>query len=285
MKIGVSSYSFNNYIKASGCNYLKICDLAKEIGFDGIEFIDLLPEISGTDDITAAKAIKTHCEKIGLEIAAYTVGANFLSKSPEAEVQRICHCVDVAAELGAPVLRHDAAWTPAVLGGGYTWRNAVTAMAPYIREVTEYAAGKGIRTCTENHGHFIQDPERVEELIRTVNHPNYGWLVDMGNFICADCDPLRSVAIAAPYAFHVHAKDFLLKSGKEPHPGEGWGLTRGGNYFRGTIVGHGIIPVSQCVNILRSNGYDGWLSLEFEGLEENLTALRLGHAFLRKITQ
>ena len=27
MKIGVSSYSFSKYMKASGCNYLAICDL------------------------------------------------------------------------------------------------------------------------------------------------------------------------------------------------------------------------------------------------------------------
>ena len=41
MKIGVSSYSFSNYMRATGANYLKICDLAKEIGFEGVEFIDL----------------------------------------------------------------------------------------------------------------------------------------------------------------------------------------------------------------------------------------------------
>ena len=162
MKIGVSSYSFGKYMKATGCDYLAICDLAKDIGFDGIEFTDLNPEVSGTDDVTAARRIREHCEKIGLSIAAYTIGANFLKDDPEAETRRVMHCVDVAAELGAPVMRHDACWEPAVKGGGYTWRNAVEAIAPYIRRVTEYAAEKGVKTCTENHGQFIQDPERVE---------------------------------------------------------------------------------------------------------------------------
>ena len=78
MKIGVSSYSFSKYMKASGCNYLAICDLAKEMGFDGIEFTDLMPEVSGCDAMTAAKQIREHCAEIGLEIAAHTVGANFL---------------------------------------------------------------------------------------------------------------------------------------------------------------------------------------------------------------
>ena len=284
MKIGVSSYSFKAYMKASGCNYLDLCDLAKAMGYDGIEFTDLLAEVSGAaDDVEAARQIRAHCEEIGLEIVAYTVDADFLSRDSGAETARICHCVDVAAALGAPVMRHDAAWKPAKLGGGYTWRDAVEAVAPSIRRVAEYAATKGVRTCTENHGTFLQDPERVEALIRAVGHPNYGWLVDMGNFICADCDSLRAVAIAAPYAFHVHAKDFLRKSGSEPLPGEGWFDTRGGNHIRGTIVGHGVIPVPQCVALLRAAGYDGWLSYEFEGMEENLTALRAGLAYLRRI--
>ena len=41
MKIGVSSYSFSKYLTDTGCGYLRICDVAKEIGFDGIEFINL----------------------------------------------------------------------------------------------------------------------------------------------------------------------------------------------------------------------------------------------------
>ena len=144
MKIGVSSYSFSKYMKASGCNYLAICDLAKEMGFDGIEFTDLMPEVSGCDAMTAAKQIREHCAEIGLEIAAHTVGANFLKDDPEAEVERVKALVDVAAELGAPVLRHDACWAPAVQGHGYTWRDAVKTIAPYIRRVTEYAATKGV---------------------------------------------------------------------------------------------------------------------------------------------
>ena len=47
MKIGVSAYSFKKYMDHTRCNYIDICNLAKEIGYDGIEFIDLNPEISG----------------------------------------------------------------------------------------------------------------------------------------------------------------------------------------------------------------------------------------------
>ena len=33
MKLGVSSYSFRKYILEAKCDYIKICDLAKEFGF------------------------------------------------------------------------------------------------------------------------------------------------------------------------------------------------------------------------------------------------------------
>lgn len=281
MKIGVSSYSFSKYISATGCDYIAICDIAKEIGYDGIEFTDLNPEVSGKDVMATAREIREHCAEIGLEVSAYTIGANFLVDDPAAEVERVKGCVDVAYELGAKIMRHDASWGARPLPR-YTWREAVAEIAPYIREVTEYAASKGIRTCTENHGYFIQDPERVEELIRTVNHPNYGWLVDIGNFICADCESTKAVSIALPYAFHVHAKDFLFKKGSEIDPGDGWFKTRGKNYIRGTVVGHGVIPVAQCVEMFKAADYDGYLSLEFEGMEDNLSALKAGYAYLRR---
>ena len=191
-------------------------------------------------------------------------------------------CVDVAAALGAKLMRHDCCWGLPKDQGVYTWRNAIEDTAPYIRRVTEYAEKKGVRTCTENHGFIMQDSNRVEQLICTVNHPNYGWLVDMGNFLCADEDSIHALGTAVPYAFHVHVKDFLLKPGDVLNPGMGWFRTRGGNFIRGTIAGNGVIPVAQCIYMLKQAGYAGFLSLEFEGMEENLPALEAGLAYIRK---
>ena len=282
MKVGVSSYSFSKYLQQTGCNYLKLCDLAKEMGFDGIEFTDLLPEVSGKPALEAAAEIRAHCEQLGLEVAADTVGANFLCADPEKETARMQECVDVAAALGAKLMRHDCCWGLPKDQGVYTWRNAIEDTAPYIRRVTEYAEKKGVRTCTENHGFIMQDSNRVEQLICTVNHPNYGWLVDMGNFLCADEDSIHALGTAVPYAFHVHVKDFLLKPGDVLNPGMGWFRTRGGNFIRGTIAGNGVIPVAQCIYMLKQAGYAGFLSLEFEGMEENLPALEAGLAYIRK---
>lgn len=283
MKIGVSSYSFKKYIQQTKCDYIKICDIAKEIGYDGIEFINLDDEsFSITNDpLAAAKQIREHCEKIGLDVIAYTVGANFLCDDPEKEVERVKQMVDVAAELGAPLIRHDVCWAlpkkPL-----YTYRDAIKDMAPYIRKVTEYAKTKGIRTCTENHGFIFQDPARVEELILAVGNENYGWLCDMGNFLCADCDPVKAVTVAAPYVFHAHAKDFLFKSAVYPRPDHFFD-TAGGNHIRGTVIGHGVVPIYNCVEILKRTGYNGYLSVEFEGMEECLPAIKAGFNCLKSI--
>ena len=37
--------------------------------------------------------------------------------------------------------------------------------------------------------------------------------------------------------------------------------------------------------MLKKAGYDGYLSLEFEGMEDNLTALKAGLAYLRRVTE
>ena len=119
-------------------------------------------------------------------------------------------------------------------------------------------------------------------MILAVGHENYGWLCDIGNFLCADCDVVRAVSTAAPYAYHVHVKDFLVKSGEKDKP-EGFFETRGGNYLRGTVLGHGEVPVATAIKALKRAGYDGYVSLEFEGMEENIPALEAGLAYLRKV--
>ena len=285
MKIGVSSYSFDRYLRETKCGYREILREASEIGFAGVEFIDLVNPAWGIegDEIALAREVRAAADEHGLSIPAYTVAADFLSGDPEAEVERVCRKVDVAAALGAKVFRHDASFHLRDLPG-YSWENGISEMAPRIRRVTEYAAERGIVTCTENHGFIYQAPERVKRLIEAVGHPNYGWLVDLGNFAVVDHDNLEAVRIAAPYAVHAHAKDFVLL----PDPGPGAGIpagfnrSAGGNLWRGTVLGRGNVDVSGCLDALISAGYDGWVSLEFEGPEEVLPALAEGYSFLAR---
>ena len=279
MKIAVSSYSFSQYFQKGLLDQMSCIAKAKEMGFDAIEFTDLTPP-EGVTEEEYARQIKAECDRVGLPVPNYTIGADFLRTTVKEEAERLKKKVDVAAILGTTSMRHDATWTTPTNSRGL--KNIVDDLAAGIREVSDYAATKGIRTMVENHGTFLQDADRVETLINTVDNPNFGWLCDMGNFLCADEDPAKAYGKAAPYAFYAHAKDFIVKSGNEPDPGEGFFQSRSGNYLRGTIIGHGVVPVKQCLSILKKNGYDGYIGVEFEGIEDCIQGISIGLANLRR---
>ncbi len=287
MKIGVSSYSFSRLVRAGEMSQLDVIAKAKEIGFDSIEFSTFqLPE--GETPLSFAPKVREECERVGLAITNYTIGADFLNGSDgdlKAEIERVKEEVKVAKELGAPGMRHDATrGFPPDHPGPKSFDAALPRLVEGCRAVTEFAQELGVKTMVENHGFFCQDSVRVEKLVNEVAHPNFGVLIDMGNFLCADDDPGEAVGRLIPYAFHVHAKDFHWRSGTRVSPGPGWIHTRGGNYIRGAIIGHGDVPILQCLRIMKRANFQGVLSIEFEGLEEPIKGIEMGLANLRRLT-
>lgn len=286
MKIGVSSYSFQQLISSGKETQLSIMKAAKDMGFDGIEFIDLSPA-EGVSEAEYAAMIREESEKLSLPVTAYTISANLLNDTGlDAEVERICNKVDVAEILGAKIMRHDAAWgMPENMKASAGFEQILPTLVDGCRRVTEYAQAKGITTCIENHGFFCQDSERVEKIITGVGNSNFGVLLDIGNFCCVDENSASAAGRLAPYIKHVHAKDFHIKSGNGLNPGKGFFKSRGGNYLRGSIIGHGDIPVMQCISIAKNSGYDGFVSIEFEGLENCLDGIEIGLENLRKMIE
>jgi sugar phosphate isomerase/epimerase len=285
MKTCVSSYSFGEYINDDKLGLYGLIDKVAEMGFDGIEFSEG-GWTSGLD-LDTAKKIKEHADKDGLEMVSYCVGADFINGSNgclEDEIKRLQKQVEFAAALGVKNMRHDV--TGGFRGRKYCigYDDALPILAKGCREVTKYAEQLGVGTMTENHGFFSQDSCRVEKLINTTGHQNFGALVDIGNFMCADEDPSKAVGVMAPYAKHVHAKDFHFKNGNEINPGAGWFMTRAGNFIRGSIIGHGDAKVYQSIQALRRAGYDGYLSIEFEGMEDKLVGIGVGLQNLKRFS-
>ena len=62
-------------------------------------------------------------------------------------------------------------------------------------------------------------------------------------------------------------------------------MSRGGNYLRGAIIGHGDIPVVQCLSVLKRSGYDGYVSIEFEGIESTMTGIEIGLENLKRFIE
>lgn len=286
MKIGVSSYSFQQLINSGQETQLSIMKKAKEIGFDGIEFIDLSPA-DGVSEKEYAKMIREESEKLSLPVISYTISANLLNESGlDAEVERICRKVDVAQILGVSCMRHDAAWgMPEELKKHAGFEQVLPTLVEGCKRVTEYAKEKGIVTMIENHGFFCQDSERVEKIITGVADDNFGVLLDVGNFSCADENSAVATGRLAPFIKHVHAKDFHIKSGNGINPGKGFFKSRAGNYLRGAIIGHGDIPVMQCLAIAKNADYDGYVSVEFEGLENCIDGIEIGFENLKKMIE
>ena len=275
MKIGVSSYSFSQYINAEKMTQFDCVARAKEMGFSGIEFTDL--QADGIEArLELAKKISEEAKRVGIEIIAYTVGANLYKeteKESNEEIERLKEQLEVAKALGAPLMRHDVCYQLGKSGNSRSFDLMLPTIAKNARALTEYAETLGIRTCTENHGYIAQDSDRVERLFNAVAHDNYGLLVDVGNFICVDEDPRLAVSRLAPYAIHVHAKDFDVGPTKE---GNRKNSSRGCNFWCGTAIGDGVIPVKKCLEILKRAGYDGYVSVEYEGEEDCVEGIAKG---------
>ncbi len=286
MKFSVSAYSYDKYLRTGEKSLFDCIDIAKETGFDGIEFIDLNPPENMTK-AEYASALKEKCCNAGLEIVSYTIAADFIygcGGNIDDETERLKKEVDIAQILGVKKMRHDATRGYDCCDRGFKgFDDALPLIIKGCRAVTEYAATKGIKTMVENHGTFSQESLRVEKIVNGVKNSNFGLLVDIGNFMCADENPVEAVGRLAPYAFHVHAKDFHKKSGNGPFFCDGFFKTRGGTYLRGAVIGHGDVPVYQCLSTVIAAGYDDYITVEFEGIEDPVTGTSYGLNTLKRM--
>jgi len=127
--------------------------------------------------------------------------------------------IDVAARLGAPVVRVFAGpdgpirdWRSVVNGAP---RDEVEAwMAEALRECARYGERRGVLVAVQNHGDFISTGPEHLSLLRRVDHPWCGALVDTGKYLTAD--PYADIALLVPYAVNWQIKETLGSSLKSP---------------------------------------------------------------------
>jgi sugar phosphate isomerase/epimerase len=188
--------------------------------------------------------------------------------------------VDIAARLGVKLMRHDAAISSDISIKNY--QTELPKLAEACRRIADYAKQYGITTSVENHGYFVQSSDRIQALIHATDRANFKTTLDVGNFMCADENPAAAVKKNLPFASMIHIKDFYLRPSYND-PGEGWFRTAHGNYLRGAIIGNGDIDMKEVIRIVKQSGYDGYLSVEFEGIEECKLGTRLGLNNLKKM--
>lgn len=276
MKIGLSTYSLSRAIKSGEMDVLQAIQWIADNGGEHVEISPFGFNLEETPDL--ADAIVQKAEEAGIEVSNYCLSSNFIKPTQaefEAEIERVKRHVDIANRLGVKTMRHDVAFRPKNECTIEQFESDLEMLVHACRAAADHAAQYGITTSIENHGFYIQSSDRVQRLIHAVNRPNYKTTMDIGNFMCVDEDSVSAVKKNMPYASMVHLKDFYLRPSYR-NPGEGWFESLSGNYLRGAIVGQGDIDMPEVVRVVKESGYDGYISIEFEGMEDCKLGSRIG---------
>ena len=266
IKIGFTSYSFAAALKSGEMNITQAIQFAAGLG---AEHMEISPGSFGdmTDDMvnTIVKAAKD-CK---IDLSSYTIGANFVQPDAAAvakEIERVKAQVEIAAKLGVTRMRHDCGWRPQPECTYENFNREVEIFADACGQIADKAKAYGIVTSIENHGFYVQGSERVQRVILAVNRDNFRTTLDVGNFLCVDEDPECAVLNNIGYASMIHFKDFHIR--RQVTDPAGFIKTLHGRYLRGAVTGDGDVDLPTICKIIKNSGYDGYLSIEYEGREE-----------------
>ena len=284
MKTGISSYCLSPAMH-DGATIYDVIDYAVGIGCEHIEFVPFYTpfviEKEKRIDEKYIESVRKKCADSGIEISTYSVNADLISPDADvrkSEIERVKLHIDAAQKLGLKWMRHDIASfrRPFSSNTPENFEKELPLMLEGVRTLYEYAQEKGINTTLENHGFFCNGADRLIRIITASGCENLKMTLDVGNFLCVDDDPVASVKKCIKYAQIIHFKDFYIrKKDRLPRQTEmfncnngSWFETIGGRMLRGSILGQGDIDIPEIIRVIKGSDFDGYLSLEFEGMEE-----------------
>lgn len=284
MKIGLSSYSLFGALQSGD---MTILEAIEWVANQGGEHIEIVPNLGFSFDTNPEliEQIPAKAKEVGIEVSNYAIGADFLTKDEDAfkaEIERVKREVDIANQLGVKFMRHDVAGRPIPECTIENFEADLPRLVDACQQIADYAKQYGITTSVENHGFYIQASDRVQSLINNVNRDNFKTTLDIGNFMCVDEESVSATKKNLPFASVVHFKDFYFRPASQ-YPGDGFMQTEAGNYIRGAIVGQGDINMREVVKAVKDSGFDGYVSVEFEGMENCKQASKMGMDNLRRL--
>lgn len=268
MRVAVSMYSYFRYVRTGELGVGAFIRAAKEAGAEGVE---LLAPFFKDYEADHAAALDGLAES-GLPCPLFSVSQNFAKLDPSlraAEVEKIKFGVDEALKLGAGVVRVFAG----DVAEGISFDQARAWIIEGLTEGSRYAAAAGIKLALENHGKLAGRGDQVRGIIEEVRAKSgsntLGANPDIGNFLLVDQDSVEAISQVASLSNMAHFKDFKAI----PVGAEGAFLSLAGKPFTGAVVGEGDLDLSGCVAALRTGGFDGWCSVEYEGSEDPYSAI------------
>lgn len=283
MRLGISSYCLVANMENKTMTIYDVMDWAKEHGCEHFELVPFCLNFlleDGSINKELVEGIRNHAEKIGLPLSAFSLNANVLKETEEErreELARIQKFIDIAHMLGLKKMRHDtiAFSRPFEECTPEDYEKVFPTLVAACRECADYAAQYGMNTTMENHGFFANGADRVIRLLNAIDRPNVRMTMDVGNFICVDDISETAVKKCVKYADMIHLKDFYIRD-KAKMPAAGarfncnhgnWFDTIGGRVIRGAILGQGDLDIWSIMSTIKDFGYDGDISIEFEGME------------------
>jgi sugar phosphate isomerase/epimerase len=124
----------------------------------------------------------------------------------------------------------------------------VDAIIQALRALGDFAKGSGVKVLLESHGKVIQS-DMLLHIMQATNHKQVGLVWDFFNMWSITKEPPAHVyATLKKYIFHTHIKDAIL-------------LDSGEKY---TLLGQGNAPVKEALHALKTGGYAGYYSFEWE---------------------
>lgn len=261
-RIAVSTYSFWQFRNDALRSIEKCIDHAADMGFDGVEILHVQMEDESNGYL---QKLKQHAFRRGLALCGFSTHQTFVSPDKEIRQKNVDHtirCIDLAYRLGIPTIRvNTGRWGTSKSFDELMANKGIEPRLPGVTDDTAYGwVVDGLQQCLakaeecgvvlglENHWGLGRTAAGVNRVVDTVKSPWLQITLDTGNFLE---DMYEQMDAIAPRAVLVQAKTY----------------DGGGTWY--TLD----LDYARIAAILRKHNYQGYISLEFEGKEDPLTAI------------
>lgn len=218
--LALNAYSFNDLLTGKGEKdgkpALTLPELLDWCASQNIAAVDLTgyyfpgyPEVPSDEYLYE---IKRKAFKLGIDISGTGIRNNFASPDPAqraADVEWAKKWIIVASKLGAPVIRLFAGEIPK--GYENKWDEVAGWMIECYKECAAFGQQHGVIIGIQNHGDMLQTADQCIKVIRAVNSPWAGIILDTGNFKVAD--PYVDIEAVIPYTVNWQVKESVFGIG------------------------------------------------------------------------
>jgi sugar phosphate isomerase/epimerase len=217
LKTSLNAYSFNKMLSdhlkgtGKGMSLFELLDFCAEQNFDAIDPTGYyFPGYPKPPSDAYLNEFKRRAFVRGLDISGTGVRTHFASadKAKRAsDVEHVKAWVEVAARMGAPVLRIFAGAHPE----GHTWAEVTEWMVPDLKKCVEHSKKHGVIIGIQNHDDFLKTGEQTVKIVKMVDSEWFGVVVDTGAF--STPNPYKDIAAVAPHAVNWQIKTHMGSKG------------------------------------------------------------------------